>query len=91
MLNFRHQILTSALLLAALLTASATDVVAQQPKRTTEDFELGKATEILANIMREFEMGYVDRVDAGRMLEYAAEGMVRATDPYSEYLSEEDM
>ena len=91
MLNFRHQILTSTLLLAALLAAPAADVAAQQPKRTTEDFELGKATEILANIMREFEMGYVDKVDAGRMLEYAAEGMVRATDPYSEYLSEEDM
>jgi carboxyl-terminal processing protease len=86
MFDFRHKVLTVALLIVGALNASA-----QQSERVTRDFELGKATEILANIMREFEMGYVDRVDAGRMLEYAAEGMVRATDPYSEYLSEEDM
>ncbi len=66
-------------------------VSAQQSERVDADFRLGQATEVLANIMREFEVGYVDEVDADKLLEYAANGMVRATDPYSEYLSEEAM
>lgn len=86
MFDFRHKVLTVALLIVGALNASA-----QQSERVTRDFELGKATEILANIMREFEMGYVDKIDAERMLEYAAAGMVQATDPYSEYLPEEEM
>ncbi len=87
MLNFRNK----ALALALLLAISTLGVTAQERERVAKDFELGKATEILANIMREYEVGYVDKIDAGRMLEYAAEGMVRATDPYSEYLPEEEM
>lgn len=62
-----------------------------QQGRVAADFELGRATEILANIMREFETGYVDEVSADALLDKAALGMVNATDPYSEYLSEESM
>jgi carboxyl-terminal processing protease len=52
---------------------------------------LGCSIEILANMMREFEVGYVDDVEAGELLQAAASGMIAATDPYSEYLSESDM
>ena len=41
--------------------------------------------------MREFESGHVDDVTAAELLDAASQGMTLATDPYSEYLSEEDM
>ena len=70
----------------------ATDAVwAQSVERTKQDFELGRATEILANLMREYHTNYVDEVDADRLLKSAVDGLVGATDPYSEYLSEESM
>lgn len=70
----------------------ATDAVwAQGEERTKQDFELGRATEILANLMREYHTNYVDEVDADRLLKSAVDGLVGATDPYSEYLSEESM
>lgn len=75
----------------ALLLTATVELYAQTDERTKRDFELGQATEVLANIMREFEVGYVDDVRASELLNSAARGMVTATDPYSEYLSEESM
>lgn len=74
----------------AALTATM-ESYAQTDNRTQRDFELGQATEVLANIMREFEVGYVDDVSATQLLNSAARGMIIATDPYSEYLSEESL
>lgn len=74
----------------AALTATM-ESYAQTDSRTQRDFELGQATEVLANIMREFEVGYVDDVSATQLLNSAARGMIIATDPYSEYLSEESL
>ena len=64
---------------------------AQESNRVQRDFELGQATEVLSNIMREFDMGFVDAVPATTLLNSAVRGMTTATDPYSEYLSEESM
>jgi carboxyl-terminal processing protease len=64
---------------------------AQTDSRTQRDFELGESIEVLANIMREFEVGFVDDVNAKQLLNSAARGMITATDPYSEYLSEESL
>ena len=64
---------------------------AQSSERTRRDFELGKAIEILANIMREFEGGHVDDIESSKLLKHAAAGMIAATDPYSEYIPEEAM
>lgn len=79
----------ATVVVALLLSLASAE--AQEKSRDARDFELGRATEILANIMREFESGYVDEVSADRLLESAAMGLVEATDPYSEYLSEESM
>ena len=79
----------ATVVVALLLSLASAE--AQEKSRDARDFELGRATEILANIMREFETGYVDEVSADRLLESAAMGLVEATDPYSEYLSEESM
>lgn len=76
--------------MAAMLYSSVM-LYAQEPGRTDADFELGRATEILANIMREFDTGYVDEVSVDVLLENASAGLVVATDPYSEYLSEKSM
>ena len=64
---------------------------AQSSECTRRDFELGKAIEILANIMREFEGGHVDDIESSKLLKHAAAGMIAATDPYSEYIPEEAM
>ena len=67
------------------------ELSAQESDRVKRDFELGQATEVLSNIMREFDMGFVDAVPATTLLNSAVRGMTVATDPYSEYLSEEAM
>ena len=55
------------------------------------DFGLGRTMEITVNMMRELALGYVDPIDADRLLEGAAAGMVSDLDPYTEFFSEEGM
>ena len=86
----RFRLMYRLLHVVALFTATV-ELYAQTDSRTQRDFELGQATEVLANIMREFEVGYVDDVSANQLLNSAARGMITATDPYSEYLSEESL
>lgn len=78
------------LFVVAAITATV-ELYAQTDSRVQRDFELGESIEVLANIMREFEVGFVDDVSAKQLLNSAARGMITATDPYSEYLSEEAM
>lgn len=80
-----------AMLVVAVQFATMELAVAQNAERVKQDFELGRATEILVNLMREYHTNYVDEVDADRLLKSAVDGLVGATDPYSEYLSEESM
>lgn len=75
----------------AVVMPSAVSLSAQETGTGARDFDLGRATEILANMMREFSTEYVDAVDADELLDAAAQGMIVATDPYTEYLSEDDM
>lgn len=88
--NFRN-IFRFAVLFVVLVFATMGRAMAQSEERVRQDFELGRATEILANIMREYHTSYVDKVDADNLLKSAVDGLVGATDPYSEYLSESDM
>ena len=78
-------------LFVALGLIATMELSAQESNRVQRDFELGQATEVLSNIMREFDMGFVDAVPATTLLNSAVRGMTTATDPYSEYLSEESM
>ena len=78
-------------LFVALGLIATMELSAQESSRVQRDFELGQATEVLSNIMREFDMGFVDAVPATTLLNSAVRGMTTATDPYSEYLSEESM
>lgn len=67
------------------------DASAQENRSTQEDFELGRSIEILANVMREFDKEYVRDVSPDKLLSAAVLGITKVTDPYSQYLSEEDM
>ena len=79
----------SVVVLVGVVTIASAS--AQSTERNRRDFELGKSIEILSNIMREFEVGHVDNIEANELLTSAAAGMISATDPYSEYLPEEAM
>ena len=79
------------LVISVVLLLSVNVAGAQQPRRDAKDFDLGRAIEILSNIMYEFDTQYVDSVSSADMLSSAVAGMTKATDPYSEYLSEQSM
>jgi carboxyl-terminal processing protease len=76
------------LIVALAITLSASAQVDERQKR---DFDLGCKIEILANMMRELECGYVEEFSADELLKAAARGMLLVSDPYTEYLSEEAM
>ena len=71
---------------AATLLVAGTAIFARR-----NDFGLGRTMEITVNMMRELALGYVDPIDADRLLEGAAAGMVSDLDPYTEFFSEEGM
>ena len=56
-----------------------------------DDFGLGRNMEKLVNMMRELSVHYVDEVAPEDLMSSAAAGMVSRLDPYTYYLSEEDM
>lgn len=82
--GLRYVVLCVAL--AITLSASA-----QVDERQRRDFDLGCKIEILANMMRELESGFVEEITAEELLKAAARGMLLVSDPYTEYLSEEAM
>ena len=69
--------------LATLLCVSGAS--AQSTERQQRDLELSQSMEIVTNIMRELESGYVDDINAPELLEAAAAGLILVTDPYSDY------
>ena len=58
---------------------------------TKDDMGLGRNMEIMVNMMRELNLQYVDEVSADKLMSDGALGMVRNLDPYTQYMSEEEM
>ena len=56
-----------------------------------DDFGLGRNMELLVTMMRELSTHYVDKLNPDDLMRDAADGMVSNLDPYTSYLSEEDM
>ncbi len=77
------------LLAAAALFAAGGALLLTAGRR--DDFGLGRNMEIAVNMMRELSLYFVDEVEPDRLMEGAADGMTGLLDPYTEYLSEEDM
>lgn len=71
---------------AALLLAGGVFIAAENPS-----FKLGRNIEILVNLMRDVNMFYVDETDPDKLMEDAAMGMLSSLDPYTEYMSAEEM
>ena len=71
---------------ALLLVAGGSFAATSQP-----DFLLGKNIQILFNMFRDVSLFYVDSVDADRLLENAAAGMVSELDPYTELIPEKEI
>ena len=73
---------------AALLVAAAAVTGLRAAK---DDFGLGRNMEIMVNMMRELSLQYVDEVSPDKFMKDGAAGMVRNLDPYTQYMSEDDM
>lgn len=58
---------------------------------TRDDFGLGRNIEIMVNMMRELTVQYVDELSADDLMRDGAAGMVRNLDPYTTYMSENEM
>ena len=56
-----------------------------------DDMGLGRNMEIMVNMMRELSLQYVDEVKPDKLMSDGAQGMVRNLDPYTHYMSEEEM
>lgn len=56
-----------------------------------DDLGLGRNMEIMVNLMRELSTHYVDEVAPEKLLKDGAVGMVRKLDPYTTYMSEQEM
>ena len=66
-------------------------VVATGVWAVRDDFGLGRNMEIMVNLMRELSLQYVDEVKADKLMMDGAMGMVRSLDPYTSYMSEQEM
>ncbi|MFI3268813.1 MAG: S41 family peptidase [Rikenellaceae bacterium] len=55
------------------------------------DFALMRDTEIMINVMRALEQNYVDSLSSSQLVSDATEGISQSLDPYTTYLSAEDM
>ena len=85
-MNKKRPILRRAAIPAVAASAAALLTFAAR-----NDFGLGRNMEITVNMMRELSLNYVDPVDPDKLMEGAAEGMVRDLDPYTEFIPEEQM
>ncbi len=56
-----------------------------------DGFRMGRGMEVLVNMFRDINLFYVDETDPDELLSDAAAGMTSGLDPYTTYISEEDM
>ena len=73
---------------AALLVAAAAVTGLRAAK---DDFGLGRNMEIMVNMMRGLSLQCVDELSTDKFMKDGAAGMVRNLDPYTQYVSGDDM
>ncbi len=77
---------------AALSLAVGAAAQTPSPQESLPDgYAMGRGMEVLVNMFRDIELFYVDPVDPNVLLNDAAAGMTSRLDPYTDYISEEDM
>ncbi len=55
------------------------------------DFGLGRNMEIMVNLMHAISSQFVDEIDADKLMKHGAEGFTSMLDPYTVFISEQDM
>ncbi len=73
-------------IIAAIVAAAASTIFAKR-----DDAGLGRNMEMMINLMRELSAGYVDEVDADRMMRDGAAGITSQLDPYTAFIPESEM
>ena len=76
--------------LSAIICLS-TFAVAQKPKTSDRYFEINKNIDILTTILKEIDLFYVDSLDVDKVVNRTINSMLAQLDPYTNYISEEDM
>lgn len=62
-----------------------------QENRSKADFEAGKNLEIFFNIYKNVAVSYVDTVNYSSMIKRAADAMLGSLDPYTNYMTKDEM
>ncbi|MFV0483342.1 MAG: S41 family peptidase [Bacteroidales bacterium] len=76
------------LLIACTVTALGFFTVSFTDKH---NFELAKNLEIYFNVIKELDINYVDEIEPEKLITKSIEEMLSSLDPYTNYISEEDM
>lgn len=64
----------------------------QQPEQTKDKhFEINKNIDILTAILKEIDLFYVDSIDVDKVVNTTINSMLTQLDPYTNYISEDDM
>ena len=63
----------------------------QKPSSTDRYFEINKNIDILTTILKEIDLFYVDSIDVDKVVNRTINSMLTQLDPYTTYISEEDM
>ncbi len=79
------------LLLLAVLLLGTLNANAQRGETQSRELEAAKGMETLLSIYGDVNLFYVDSVSPSKVVQDAAQGMLTKLDPYSEYISEQDM
>ena len=74
-----------------LLSVALVAIVAGGIFATRNDFGLGRNMEIMVNLMHAISTKYVEKVDADEMMKNGAKGITSKLDPYTDFISEEEM
>ncbi len=57
----------------------------------TDLFEVSKNLDIFNNLYRELNQSYVDETKPGQLMKTAIDGMLESLDPYTNYITENDI
>ena len=81
---------TSLIFLSAIIITS---IFAQKPSQKSNEryFTINKNIDILTTILKEIDLFYVDSLDIDKTVTRTINSMLTQLDPYTNYISEEDM
>lgn len=63
----------------------------QKPKTSDRYYEINKNIDILTTILKEIDLFYVDTLDIDKVVNRTINSMLTQLDPYTNYISEQDM